>query len=195
MKRRNNFGERGQALVLIAIGALVLFAFTALTIDGSAVFSDRRHAQNAADTSALAAALAKTRGGANWQTVGLNRASSNKYDNNGTTNWVTVYSPPVDGPYAGNTEYVQVKITSIVKMKFATLLGVSQLTNKVQAVARAVPNTISPMFSGNAIVGLAPHDCHAVTFQGNATTNVIGSGIFVNSDCIDAAFFNRSGAG
>lgn len=37
---------RGQALVLIALAAVGLFAFAALAIDGSAVFSDRRHAQN-----------------------------------------------------------------------------------------------------------------------------------------------------
>ncbi len=53
--------EKGQALVIIALAAVGLFAFTALAIDGSRVFSDRRHAQNAADTAVLAAALAKIR--------------------------------------------------------------------------------------------------------------------------------------
>ena len=51
--------ERGQALILIALAAVGLFGFSALAIDGSRVFSDRRHAQNAADTAALAAALAR----------------------------------------------------------------------------------------------------------------------------------------
>ena len=49
--------ERGQALILIVFAAVALFAFAALAIDGSRVFSDRRHAQNAADTAVLAAAL------------------------------------------------------------------------------------------------------------------------------------------
>ena len=49
--------EKGQSLVLIAFAAIALFAFAALAIDGSAIFSDRRHAQNAADTAALDAAL------------------------------------------------------------------------------------------------------------------------------------------
>ena len=57
----NKNSEKGQALVIIALSAVGLFAFTALAIDGSRVFSDRRHAQNAADTAALAAALAKIR--------------------------------------------------------------------------------------------------------------------------------------
>src|SRR6266536_6197264 len=51
--------ERGQALILITLAAVGLFAITGLAIDGSAKFSDRRHAQNAADTAALAGALAR----------------------------------------------------------------------------------------------------------------------------------------
>src|SRR5512138_3253799 len=54
--------ERGQALILITLAAIGLFAFAALAIDGSKVYSQKRHAQNAADTSVLAAALAKARG-------------------------------------------------------------------------------------------------------------------------------------
>src|SRR6185436_4073542 len=80
MKRQPQLKERGQALVVIAIAAIALFAFAALAIDGSMVFSDRRHAQNAADTAALDAALAKVRGG-NWNAEGLDRALSNGYSN------------------------------------------------------------------------------------------------------------------
>ena len=54
--------EKGQALIVIALAAVMLFAFASLAIDGSMAFSDKRHAQNAADTSVLAAALAKTHG-------------------------------------------------------------------------------------------------------------------------------------
>src|SRR5688500_809227 len=99
--------EKGQALILITLAAIGLFGFAALAIDGSAVFSDRRHAQNAADTAALDAALAKVRHG-NWETEGLQRASSNGYNNNGTTNDVVLYNPPMDGPYQGNDQYIQV---------------------------------------------------------------------------------------
>lgn len=191
MKKQIQFKEHGQALVIIALAAVVLFGFAALSIDGSRVFSDRRHAQNAADTSVLDAALAKTRGG-NWQTEGLARAASNSYDNNLTTNTVTFYSPPIDGNYMGNPEYVQVKIVSHVSTTFARVIGIAQMTNRVNAIARAVPGIISPMFAGNAVVGLAPHECKAIMYQGNANTTVIGSGIFVNSDCSNSAFFNNS---
>ncbi|HET9907423.1 MAG TPA: Tad domain-containing protein [Anaerolineales bacterium] len=183
--------EKGQALIVIALAAVVLFGFAALAIDGSMVFSDRRHAQNAADTAALDAALSKTRGGS-WQQEGLDRATSNGYNDNGTSNEVEVYSPPIDGNYAGNSEYIQVKITSHVNTVFARVIGYQQLTNKVEAVARSVPGTSSPMFDGHAVVGLAPHECKAIMYQGNANTTVEGGGIFVNSDCATSAFFNNS---
>ncbi len=53
--------EEGQALIIIALAAAALFAFSALAIVGSMVFSDRRYAQNAADTAVPAAALVKNR--------------------------------------------------------------------------------------------------------------------------------------
>ena len=185
--------EKGQALVLITLAAIGLFGFAALAIDGSMVYSDKRHAQNAADTAALEAALTKTRSG-DWVAGGLNRASSNGYDNDGVTNDVILYNPPVDGPYQGNNQYVQVKIRSDIDLFFARVIGWQKFTNHVQAVARAVPGSTSPMFNGHAIVGLAPTDCKAVMYQGNANTTVTGSGIFVNSKCPTAAFFNNSSA-
>jgi hypothetical protein len=194
MKKLMPSTERGQALVMIALAAIGLFGFAALAIDGSAIFSDRRHAQNAADTSALAAALAKTRDDATWEPVGLARAKSNGYDDNGITNDVLIYNPPISGPYLGNDQYIQVKIRSDVRLFFARIIGRQKATNYVEAVARATPSERKEMFSGNAVVGLAPHDCHAVTYQGNADTTITGGGIFVMSDCPDAAFFNHSGA-
>jgi hypothetical protein len=184
-------GEKGQALIIIAFAAVGLFAFAALAIDGGAIFSDRRHAQNAADTAALDAALSKTRSG-DWEGDGLDRAASNGYDDNGVSNIVEIFTPPIDGNYAGNSEYIQVKITSQVNMFFARIIGIQQVTNRVEAVARALPGSISPMFDGHAVVGLAPHECKAVMYQGNANTTVEGGGIFVNSDCATSAFFNHS---
>jgi Flp pilus assembly protein TadG len=125
-----NSSEKGQALIVIALAAVALFGFAALAIDGSMVFSDRRHAQNAADTAALDAALSKTRGGS-WQQEGLDRATSNGYNDNGTSNEVGVYNPPIDGNYVGNSQYIQVKITSHVNTFFARVIGFDHVTNKV----------------------------------------------------------------
>ncbi|MEO7838181.1 MAG: pilus assembly protein TadG-related protein, partial [Anaerolineales bacterium] len=119
--------EKGQALVLIAFAAVGLFAFTALSVDGGRVFSDRRHAQNAADTAALAAALARVRAqtdpdGAAKLSGGA-RAESNGYanDTDSTVEVKICDDPSLDlnidcQGLPGNavlSDYIQVKITSI----------------------------------------------------------------------------------
>ncbi len=188
---QNNSSQKGQALIVIALSAIVLFGFAALAIDGTRVFSDRRHAQNAVDTAALAAALAKHRG-QSFVSAATARAASNGYDNNGTSNVVEVHNPPADGSYAGNSEYIQIKITSHVKTTFAQVIGRSELVNHVEAVVRAVPGYSSSMFGGSAIVGLDPAGCKSVFFNGNANMTLTGSGIYVNSTCPLNAFYNQS---
>src|SRR5689334_9285779 len=149
MKKLIPSTQHGQALILIALAAVGLFGIVGLAIDGSAKFSDRRHAQNAADTAALAAALAKatalTNGLSNspdtcpppsgfssspvcdaLQLAGLDRADSNGYDNNLVSNTVEVYSPPISGYYSGNESYVQVIITSKVNTSFARVVEIGR---------------------------------------------------------------------
>ncbi len=54
MNENQRNSERGQAFVLIVLGIVVLLGFTALAVDGSMLYSDRRYAQNGADASSLA---------------------------------------------------------------------------------------------------------------------------------------------
>ncbi len=121
-----DISERGQALVIIAFAMVVLIAITGLAIDGSNTFADRRAAQNAADTAALAGAVMRNNlekgspgippaspsdcieppSGTSspcWDAVvlaALDRADSNGYGRDLTNHDVEVHSPPVDGPYA-----------------------------------------------------------------------------------------------
>jgi Tfp pilus assembly protein PilX len=70
MKTNARNSERGQALVLIVLALVGLLGFTALAVDGSMVYADRRFAQNAADASALsggaAAAMEIEKSGVNY---------------------------------------------------------------------------------------------------------------------------------
>ena len=186
--------ERGQVLVIIAVAIIGLVGITGLAIDGSRAYSDRRQAQNAADTAALAAALSYAHEpDGDFASVGFSRAASNGFDDNGITNDVEVNHPPVEPSfYAGNNDYVQVIITSHLGTLFGRVVGIEQLTNTVEAVARVYPSEYTEMYFGNAVVGLAPHECKAIKYQGNADTTLTGGGLFVNSDCPDAAFFNNS---
>src|SRR5260221_107382 len=151
--KKIKFQEKGQALILIAVGIVVLVGFAALAIDGSMVFSDKRHAQNAADTSAIAAALAMTKDKAvDYVTVAKDRATSNGYEDNQSTKFVEVVAvDTTDGcPNAGKD--ITVKITSVVTTTFARVLGWTQLTNHVSATSRACfAREATPLYPGNSV--------------------------------------------
>jgi len=197
--------EKGQALILI-VGAIVgLVAITALAIDAGNAFSDRRHAQNAADTAALAAALAKVQGlplstCGTYTECALARAAINDYSNDGV-NTVEVYtmdnplavgcdpdnpipdpSDPLD-PLDIAANYILVTIHSTVDTFFAPIVGINQLSNCVDAIARAKPETQGPLFFGNAVVGLDPDPSHyAFDAWGNSDWYIWGGGVFSNSN-------------
>lgn len=178
--------ERGQALILISLAAIGLFGIVGLAIDSSAKFSDRRHAQNAADTAALAGSLANIQGDPNWELEALNRALENGYDDNHLTNEVEVYAcndVGADcGPYAGDQRFVQVVITSKINTTFARVIGINQLQNRVEALAMSEEAYIGELYGGASIIGLAPDQCKTIWLSGSAAVNITGGGIFSNSE-------------
>lgn len=196
-----HFKERGQALILIALAMVGLAAIVGLAIDGSAVFSDQRHAQNAADTAAMAAAYAKVNtlkesesdpsisttpttcasdsmSGASDVCIelvldGLDRAASNGYANSADVT-VKVYSPPAIGYYQGDDDYVQVLITSTVKTTFMKVVGRSDFTHTVQAVTLAKPRF--DLTDGAMIISYDPNpNCNAGVGVGGGSVDVSGS--------------------
>src|SRR5262245_46061339 len=151
------FQEKGQALIVIALAAAILFGFTALAIDGSRSFEDKRHAQNAADTAALAGALAYSRN-KDINTVAMSRATSNGYDGGATSDvTITVTDAPA-GVCPANTlgKDIKVDIISVIDTSIARVIGQKTLTNAVTATARSCGSYYGPPFNGAAIVALAP---------------------------------------
>jgi hypothetical protein len=184
---------RGQALIVIALAAIGLFAVTGLAIDGSAKFSDRRHAQNAADTAALAGALGLANGDAYWDIAAMNRALENGYDDSHlqpdvSSNEVEVHNPPSSGIYSNCADvhfdcndYVEVIIDSNVNTFFARVVGINQTHNHVEAVASKISHVNNFNFGGNAVVALSPEGC-ALMAQGNSNVTINGGGLYSNSD-------------
>jgi hypothetical protein len=193
--------ERGQALILIAFAAVGLFAFAALAIDGSRVFSDRRHAQNAADTAVLAAALAKVRG-QDYAAAGFARADSNGFNDTNSTVEIHQCSeagldPACEGlpADADPAEYIQVVIRLTTQTTFARIIGRTEVPSVVSAVARAGGTSQGPIGLGAAIAAMSPHDEHAITGNGNFTLDVNDSGLFSNSDHPTCSFSTSGSAG
>ena len=182
----NHRSQKGQAIILLAFAMVGLVGFAALAIDGGRVLSDKRHAQNAADTAALAAALEIVHGGNNTsvEQKALDRALSNGYDNDATLQDVEVHRPPIDGPYVGNNQYVQVIIRSTIQTTFARVIGRPEVTNTVQAVARAQGVTSNPLVDGAA---LAAYKKDGTPFNGGGggDLNIYGSGVYSNSTDTD----------
>lgn len=178
--------ERGQALILIALAAIALFGIAGLAIDGSAKFSDRRHAQHTADAAALAGSLANIKSDPQWKLAALNSALANGYDDNHVTNEVEVYTcAEADsscGPYDGDARYVQVIITSHVDTYFAGVVGIDQTHNTVQALAMSQESSLGELYGGASIVGLAPDECKTIWFSGSGYTDITGGGVFSNSE-------------
>jgi hypothetical protein len=199
IKQNSRKKEHGQALVLIALALVGLAGIAGLVIDGGNVFLDRRNAQNAADTAALTAALARVRGDENMVTVALGAAGENGYDNNGTTNTVEVHSPPISGPNQGKIEYIQIIIVSHVKTYIASVVGWSEITNRVEAVARTKIPEVTEILHGYAIVSLSPSsDCgsnKAFWVHGATTLDITGGGVFINSNNDQCALIQQGDGG
>jgi len=185
-KRLSNKSENGQALIVVAIALVVLAGIIGLVVDGGNVFLDRRNAQNAADSAALASALARVKGGSNFTAAAYKAAADNGYANDGTTNTVTVNIPPATGPHTGDPEYIQVVIVSHVKTYIAAIFGWSNITNTSEAVARSKPSEMRQLLGGTALVSLAPEsNCgskKAFLVRGDINVEISGGGVFVNSN-------------
>src|SRR5215213_112943 len=217
--------ERGQALILITLAAIGLFAITGLAIDGSAKFSDRRHAQNAADTAALAGALAKINeqksGGSNSPITcpppsgytpsdictaildaARERATENGYDGDLVRSVVGVYRPPISGIYADCSDtrfdcndYIQVIISSNVDTFFARVIGINQTHNQVEAVASTVDYYQGGLFGGNSVVALNPTGGGCALTAGGSGTTTIVGGGLFSNSSSSCAFDQNGCAG
>jgi hypothetical protein len=185
--------ERGQAIILIVFSIIGLVGMAALAIDGGSALLDRRRTETAASAAALTAALTRIEGG-DWRGAALATAKTNGYNNNGVTSVIEMNTPPLSGPYAGNSEYIEVIITSHMPTYFGSVIGVPRVTNVARAVTRTKPSEYGPMFDGYALVSLMPHSlCEEdkrkpFVIHEEATISLTGGGIFVNSDNPECAF-------
>lgn len=177
--------EKGQALILITFAMVGLVGFAALAIDGGRVLSDRRHAQNAADGAAYAAALASGKG-QDITSAAEARATSNGYDG-GTASDVTVAAVnTASGVCPSTGKEITVTIVSDVSTTFARVLGRTMVRNTVTATARACDPINGSPFYGNAIVSLRPTG-NGFDAHGTPDWFITGGGIFVNSNSSSAA--------
>jgi len=193
--------QKGQALVLIAATIAALIGFVGLAVDSGIALSDRTKAQAAADSAAMTAAVQYSGNQNEAINAGLNIANLNGFDNDGTTNTVTIQSSNANSEcVSGNGREFTVSITSIVPTTFSSAFGFESNTNNVQAISLKCLGSNGPLFNGNAVVCLSPYGYSYHSGNSNAVRWFItGSGIFANNDAYTkrttSVTFLPSGAG
>ena len=126
--------RQGKILVLMMILVPVFCGIAGLIIDGGLLMLESRHAQNVADAAATAAATELRLG--NGTAAAISAAETEVQTSNGMTDAiVTVHVPPQTGPYAGVSNYVEVRIEQSVNTHLIHVLSGRQTET---AAARAV---------------------------------------------------------
>jgi hypothetical protein len=203
--------ENGQILVILALAMVALLAITALAIDGSLVYNDRREDQSTADSAALAGAGAAAQilkdhhpsefvcgGGAskplaaNATAAALQAAYNSALQDEVTLALQDVSSGNGVQIFCGTTNlgktYLDIKVvvTTETQTNFAKLISRNEITTRVESIARVFPK--QPFAYGNGLVSLS-HSCGSnvggIEFAGNSNVLVKHSGVFSNS-CIKA---------
>jgi Putative Flp pilus-assembly TadE/G-like len=176
--------RKGSIVIFVAFSMVALIGFLALSLDGGALLSERRHAQAVADSAALA--------GAShlyyefWVSSGLDQngasaaakaaAARNGYNNDGVVSNVEVHNPPISGFYAGRSGYVEVVVTYKYPRGFSSLFGSGTIEVKARSVAFG-----APIAADVGILVLDPSAKDALSVGGGGVVNVSDTPVVVNS--------------
>ncbi len=172
--------QGGQIVVFVALLAPILLGMAGIAIDVGFAVHERAKAANAADSAALAGAGVLVSGGQPEaaRSAALTYALKNGY----TSSQTTVYVPPASGPHQGDSNYVEVRISSSVRTIFMRVMHVTSTTVRTRAVAASV---LPPR--NYALVVLDKTACNAFDMSSSASLTINGGGMMVNSSCIPSA--------
>ena len=188
-RRSARLGEHGQMIVIFALCLVGILAMAGLLVDGGLAWSNRRQAQAAADTAALAAAknivangtgvaAAQAAAGLNGFGPGTDCAGSPL-----ASGGVEVNRPPLTGPHNAandplhNKDYVEVVTTRKMSTTFSNAIGLSCWMISARAVASVGTTSVAScsFCSLNNTNGN-----HTLVLKNGATLRVDGD-IYVNS--------------
>jgi len=202
--RRPIAKRRGTIAVVVALCLVGLISFVAISLDGGMLLEDQRKAQAAADAAALAGAenlYLNYQTGQGMDTSGSAKtaaqtvASSNGFNNDGTTSVVTVKVPGekyTGGAKSGTTipaGYLEVTVQLNQSRFFSRVLGSSTLPVTARAVARGKWSALK-----DGIIVLDPTSSGSLNAGGGGSVSVVGANVIVNSNSSTAAIANGGGS-
>ena len=194
-------GRRGAVAVIVALCLIPLIGVMAFAIDGGLLMATKRRAQTVADAAAHAAACKlysniatdvtglDVTGAA--KTAALANASANGFNNDGSTNALTVNIPPKSGTFAALPFHAEVVITSNQPRYFSAILGSGTIAITARGVARGTLGG-QTSYTNASIIALNPTASGALSLigGGHVTTE---STIQVDSSSASAALANNAG--
>lgn len=177
--------QRGQALIVAALGIAVLLGFVALAVDVGIMFHTKRSIQTAADAGALAGAQALKYGG-DPTIAGRSDSARNGFQNGVNDIAVEVHNPPLTGPYTGNSSYVEAIVTVPQPTFFMRAMHINSMTVRARAVATTGAGDY-------CVTSLNPSGI-GVRVNGSSTTaSFPGCSVAIDSDASNALRVNGNG--
>jgi Flp pilus assembly protein TadG len=184
----------GQVFLLVSIALVVLVGMAALAVDVGNLWTTRRLMQSAADAGAVAGADEIAIGGSSTAITAAARdaSSHNGFAHGGTrvgtsnTITVAVHNPPTSGPFAANSNAVQVDVSQTQPTYFMKVLGWSSVPVSTTAVAVTLG-------SGSCVYSLDPTQPGALTVGGTASVSS-ACGFYVDSNSSSALTVGGGGA-
>jgi hypothetical protein len=204
--KRQKTSESGQVMILMAFGLVAFLGFVALALDGGMAYSDRRRAQNGADSASLAgggaAALSMENNNVRYSSfsctgtkeiaaknaaiaAAISRASSNQFAiaQDAEINGVSITcGQEMKNGFLDKYMDITVKISLKTNTSFMHLFFGGELISKVQAVTRVRPRM--PLAYGHAVVATGTEGCsgnkYGVIVGGSSDTKINGGGIWSN---------------
>ncbi|HEX9832275.1 MAG TPA: pilus assembly protein TadG-related protein, partial [Mycobacterium sp.] len=205
IRDRLSRADRGQVLVLFALGLTAFVFVLALVLDGGRVYAERRRTQNAADAAATAGAAAlKVTDIAGTLLTVQNAACKAAKDNGFGAGFmdsstcgpggsvVDIHVPGGDvGPDLPNVAaafktpgYVQVSVRTTFVSIVQSWFGGTQLGASALAVAANIPGA----GIGYSLLVLNPADCASFSINGtNTLLTIHDGGVLVNSAAAKSA--------
>jgi hypothetical protein len=177
----------------VSIALVVLLGVAALAVDVGDLWTTRRLMQSAADAGAVAGADEIAIGGSSTAITeaAKDAASHNGFADGGTrpgtTNTITVavHNPPSSGPYAANSNAVEVDVSQTQPTYFMKVLGVQTVPVSTTAVAVTLG-------SGSCVYSLNPSASGATTVGGTASVSS-ACGLYDNSSSSSALTVSGGG--
>ncbi|HZP24997.1 MAG TPA: pilus assembly protein TadG-related protein [Terriglobales bacterium] len=168
--------DEGQALVLTALGVMMLLMMAAIGLDVGYLHYEKQQMQKAADAAAIAAATTLAYSG-DYTDAALHDSAANGFINGTNNVTVTVNNPPrtPTDPFYLNSSYVEVIVTKLQPTFFMKVDN----TGLVNVRSRSVANV-----NGNAsgcVYALAPTGSGTLLVDGNVSLSST-CGIYVESN-------------